>query len=438
MLEFLGSMLSLLLHTGEVQTLKSVDWQGWLESAWIRSLSQPQRAIDPAAQTIVQTYLATLSTMGLTEQRQGVWIQTETEILAEHQGNTPLSAASLTKIATTLAALRTWEDDHQFETLVSASGTIQNGVLQGDLIIQGETDPLFVWEEAIVLANALDRLGVQRISGDLIVTPTFVMNFETDPEMAARLLQQGMNAVLWNEAAAMQYQTLPPNTARPRLVIEGGVKVLAVDQAALLTTTQLIRHRSVPLVDLLRAMNTYSNNFMADVIARQIGGADVVAQTAAEAAGMPLEEVRLINGSGLGNENQISPRAVGSMLLAIQRSVASQQLNITDLFPVIGRDRGTLRGRNIVSGAALKTGTLDDVSALAGVIPTRDRGLIWFSIINVGTGDLNFLHEQQDQLLQTLIQTWGSPIVSQLKLSDRPTREATQLGAVSRNQLLQP
>ncbi|NJN85652.1 MAG: D-alanyl-D-alanine carboxypeptidase [Leptolyngbyaceae cyanobacterium SL_7_1] len=437
MLEFLGSILSIWLDTSEVKTLKSVAWQDWLDTAWIRSLTQPQKAIDPAAVAIVQNHVSAVTATGMATPSQGVWIQTDSEILAEHQGETPLSAASLTKIATTLAALETWEPEHQFETLISASGPIQDGVLQGDLVIQGETDPLFVWEEAIVLANALKQVGIQRVTGELIVTPKFVMNFETDPQMAARLLQQGMNAVLWNEAAAEQYQTLPPTTPRPQLVIEGGVRVLPLSQVAQLSATPLIRHQSVPLVDMLRAMNTYSNNFMSDVIANEIGGAATVAEVAAAQAGIPLEEIQLINGSGLGNENRISPRAVGAMLVAIQRSVALQQLNITDLFPVIGRDRGTLRGRNIAAGAALKTGTLDDVSALAGVIPTRDRGLIWFSIINVGIGDLDFLHKQQDQLLQTLVQTWGSPVVSELRLSDRPTREAAQLGAASRNQILQ-
>jgi D-alanyl-D-alanine carboxypeptidase/D-alanyl-D-alanine-endopeptidase (penicillin-binding protein 4) len=419
-----------------VKTLKAVAWQDWLDATWIRSLTQPQKAIDPTAMAIVQNHVSTVTTTGMVIPEQGVWIQTDTEILAEHQGETPLSAASLTKIATTLAALETWKPEHQFETVISATGTIQNGVLQGDLIIQGETDPLFVWEEAIVLANTLKQVGIQRVTGELIVTPKFVMNFETDPQMAARLLQQGMNTVLWNEEAAEQYQALPAATPKPALVIEGGVRVLPINQVAQLPATPLIRHQSVPLVDMLRAMNTYSNNFMSDVIANQIGGAVKVAEVAATQAGIPLEEIQLINGSGLGNENRISPRAVGAMLVAIQRSVALQQLNITDLFPVIGRDRGTLRGRSIPAGAALKTGTLDDVSALAGVIPTRDRGLIWFSIINVGIGDLDFLHKQQDQLLQTLVHTWGSPVVSELRLSDRPTREATQLGAASRNQIL--
>ena len=54
-----------------------------------------------------------------------------------------------------------------------------------------------------------------------------------------------------------------------------------------------------------------------------------------------------------------------------------------DFFPVAGRDRtGTMVDRNIPYGITVKTGTLWEVSALAGMIPTAERGPIWFAIIN--------------------------------------------------------
>jgi len=53
---------------------------------------------------------------------QGVWIQSGPVLMANHQGTVPLPAASLTKIVTSLAALKTWGPAHQFETLISATG----------------------------------------------------------------------------------------------------------------------------------------------------------------------------------------------------------------------------------------------------------------------------------------------------------------------------
>jgi D-alanyl-D-alanine carboxypeptidase/D-alanyl-D-alanine-endopeptidase (penicillin-binding protein 4) len=60
----------------------------------------------------------------------------------------------LTKIATSLAALKTWGPSYQFETLISATGPVQNGVLQGDLVIKAVAIR-FVWEEAIALVTDL-------------------------------------------------------------------------------------------------------------------------------------------------------------------------------------------------------------------------------------------------------------------------------------------
>ena len=105
--------------------------------------------------TTVQEYLQKLIASKLIaqnlEENQGVWIQSGPMLMANHQGTTPLPAASLTKIATSLVALKTWGPDYQFDTLVSVTGPVVNGVLQGDLVITGGGDPMFVWQEGIAL-----------------------------------------------------------------------------------------------------------------------------------------------------------------------------------------------------------------------------------------------------------------------------------------------
>ena len=47
----------------------------------------------------------------------------------------------------------------------------------------------------------------------------------------------------------------------------------------------------------------------------------------------------------------------------------------------------------------VKTGTLRNVSTLAGVLLTRAHGPVWFALINQG-GDLGGYRAQQDVLLQ--------------------------------------
>ncbi len=385
---------------------------------------------DPEAAATVQQYLKQLAQKGFVEAEQGVWIQSKDQLLANQQGSIPLPAASLTKIATSLVALQTWGPQYQFITHVGATGPIQAGVLQGDLVVQGVGDPLFVWEEAIQLGNTLNRTGIQRIKGDLVIVGGFTMNYEADPSVAGNLLREGLNADTWPEAAQTQYSTLPTGTPRPHVVTEGGVKLAATPPAQL---TPLVRHHSLPLAELLRQMNIYSNNAMAETLAASVGGAQVVAQRAAIAAAVPQSEVQLINGSGLGTENRISSRAACGMFQAIERYLKSYQLTTADLFPVAGRDRGTLEARKVPAATVAKTGTLWNVSALAGVLPTRDHGSVWFSIINRGS-DVTTFRAEQDILLQKLLQQWGGAAQPSVQLQPDPDNVFSN--AASRNQIL--
>lgn len=433
----LGSLLITLLAgpvTAGVQSVRSVDWAAWLSPDWLAAIAPPESGPDPTAVSAIQQHLAALAALGMPAVEQGVWIQSGNQVLAEHQGSVPIPAASLTKIPTTLAALTMWGTERQFDTTIGITGALQNGIVQGDLVVQGGGDPLFVWEEAIALGNALNQRGIQRVTGNLVIVGNFAMNFKGDPQTAGELLKQGINADLWGNEATTQYAQLPVGTSKPRVLIDGAVE--AVSQSP--GFVPVLRHRSLPLVQILKAMNIFSNNFIADSVAEQLGGGTVVARQAATAAQVDPAEIQLINGSGLGTENRISPKAIASMLITIQTRLRSQQLSVADLFPVVGRERGTLGGREILPGAAVKTGTLNEVSSLAGVLPTRDQGLVWFSIIDIGTANLARLHAYQDELLQTLVAQWGAalPIPPELQPSDRLKLYQAQLGDPSRNQPL--
>lgn len=309
----------------------------WLDLAGVRT--QPLEALetialqssptlviapapDPASLTAIQQYLQALETRGLARANQGIWMQSGPMLIANNSGTVPLPAASLTKIATSLAALKTWGPNRHFETLVSATGPIANGVLQGDLVIRGGGDPLFVWEEAIALGNSLNSLGIARITGNLVITGNFAMNYKSDPLVAGELLKQALDSATWSAAAKAQYSKLPPGTAKPRVAISGSVQLAAFPNPKQIL---LVRHYSLPLSQILKEMNVYSNNEMAEMLGQSLGGAPAVQQLAATAAGVSPSEIQLINTSGLGVDNRISPRAVCAMFMALQRELLRYQ-----------------------------------------------------------------------------------------------------------------
>ena len=429
MLEIVGSSLlgllwQLLGNTPKQSIqLESIAWQD------TAIFQVPDEQIDPVVQQIIDDYLQNLSQRGINRDLQGVWLQSDWIDLGNYRGTQAVSAASLTKIATTLAVLEKLGMDYRFVTRVAHTGSIEDGILQGDLIVRGNRDPLFVWEEAIAIANALNKLGIEQIAGDLLVDREFYMNYETEPQISGKLLEQALQPHLWSAEVKRQFALLPSQTPRPQLKIKGKVKVVAEQTV---NSQLLLSHQSLSLIEILRQMNIYSNNKMAQMLADIVGGASAVASYAVKATGVSPSEIQLINGSGLGEENRISPRAATEMLKMIDSLLQPYNLEVRDIFPVADRDNvGTMVNRALPSGVAVKTGTLDRVSALAGAIPLKDDGKIWFAIVNSGW-QIEQFRQEQDKLLQKLAHHWQlKPTSIQQSLPE----QQVYLGDPQRNQI---
>ncbi|BAZ08593.1 peptidase S13, D-Ala-D-Ala carboxypeptidase C [Calothrix sp. NIES-4071] len=390
---------------------------------------------DRATNAQVQEYLKSLAAKGFPKQYQGVWIQADTQVLANHQGQIPMPAASLSKIAVTLVTLETLGAEHQFVTQIGTNGSIQNGVLKGDLIVEGSYDPFFVWEEAFKIGNLLNQLGIKRITGNLVIVGEFSMNFKDDPLTAGNLLKVGLNSSIWSDEAKKEYQSLPPGTAKPQVVIDGAVQMATSRRSSI--NKPLVRHYSYPLAELLKKMNLFSNNFMADKLATSVGGASKVESKAAAITGLPQSEIKLINGSGLSTENRISPRAVCAMFQAIEKYLQPHNMTVADVFNIAGVDKGILDKRAIPKFAVVKSGSFDNVSNLAGALPTQQRGIVWFVIMNsegklpsidpqkdASGKSLEYFRTQQDNLLQSFVQKWGTVLDQPTQLKPNPARNS--------------
>jgi serine-type D-Ala-D-Ala carboxypeptidase/endopeptidase (penicillin-binding protein 4) len=378
------------------------------------ALSTPNLAISRA----LNTFLDRVTASGALRQNQGIWIQSGSQLLATHQGTVPLSAASLTKAATSLAVLKTLGPSYRYQTTVGITGSVQNGVLEGDLVIQGGQNPFFVWEDAIALANQLKQLGIQEVKGNLVILGPFYMNFETKASAAGTFLKQGLDSSIWPAEALQQYQSLTPGTPKPQLVIRGSAIAANVAPKSVQWVAQ---HQSFPLASLLKKMNRYSNNAMAEIIASSIGGAKVVQQKAIAATGVPATEIQLVNGSGLAVENRMSPRAVCALFLAIDQLLKPQGMGVSDIFTIVGTDESVLDQRSLPKQSVLKSGTLDTVSALAGTLTTQKLGTVWFAVLD-NDGKVETFRSLQEELLETLQQSLGPvSVASGVTLPTQPT-----------------
>jgi serine-type D-Ala-D-Ala carboxypeptidase/endopeptidase (penicillin-binding protein 4) len=400
-------------------------WQGL-------PLLNPPQALEPQAKKSIEQYLQNIKIMGLDPQKQGIWLQTDSVGLVNYQAQMALPAASLTKSATTLAALKTWGVNKRFDTHIGITGQVQQGILAGDLVIQGAGDPLFVSADARSLATTLHQMGIQQVTGNLVIVGNFAINYQKDPQKAGELLKQLLSGSAPQPSAKKQLAKTAAVPQQFPVKITG--QVLATHQLPP-QAGAIIRHQSLPLLDILREMNIYSNNDIAQMLADSVGGHEAVIQIATTTAGIAPGEIQLINGSGLGMENQIAPYAVSQIFRTIHGLVQPQGFTVADLFPVAGLDaKGSMIDRQLPLGTTIKTGTLNEVSALTGAMPTRDRGLVWFTIINRGA-KIAELRQQQDKLLQTLLSYWGKPATVPGGIR-RQNNTPVYLGDPQRNEIL--
>jgi D-alanyl-D-alanine carboxypeptidase/D-alanyl-D-alanine-endopeptidase (penicillin-binding protein 4) len=338
---------------------------------------------------------------------QGVHVETEDgSVLVSQAAERAVHPASVSKVPTTLVLLRKLGPEHRFATRLAAGGPLRDGVLEGDLVVEATGDPFFVDENALLVLLRLRELGLRRVSGDLRLRGPLLFDWE-ERAAAARLrtvLEGKAPEAAWR---AVQAAAHAPAGAPPGLAFARTAPAAGGPEALLLT------HRSQPLVPLLKALNGYSNNVFAWLANAAGGIAEVQALARASVPPALRSEIVLGDGAGMDRRNRMSPRATVALLRALQHEVAQQGGSLADLLPVAGVDAGTLLHRLDGPGergtVAAKTGTYGDYGAcaLAGALRTRERGLVYFAILNHGV-PIEAARRRQDAFVRVLLETLGA------------------------------
>lgn len=91
--------------------------------------------------------------------------------IQELHADVRLTPASLTKLAVAAGTLRVWPASQMFETRLLATAPPSDGVIKGDLIVEGAGDPSLTGQDLWPLAVQLKAAGVTRVTGQLRVRP---------------------------------------------------------------------------------------------------------------------------------------------------------------------------------------------------------------------------------------------------------------------------
>ena len=385
-----------------------------------------------------------------------------------YNADVSMNPASTMKLVTTYAALEMLGPTHQWKTEFYTDGTLNNGILQGNLYLKGGGDPKLNMEKLWLLMRDLRANGVQQVTGDLVLDRNFfeqpqlpVFNDDGNDKNKPFLVKpdslmvnlKALRFVARNDAGKVLISVEPPiasikidnqvkasNTKQctgdvrynPVPQADGSVLVTVSGQLADGCNSQTYlslldhatytagavraiwkelggsiqgqdRQASVPknakllarafspdLAEIIRDINKYSNNTMAQQLFLSLGaqfrndadGDDakaaqrVVRQWLAK-KGITAPHLVMENGSGLSRAERVSAREMAQMLQAAWKSPYAAEF--ISSMPIAGKD-GTMRKRlktTAMNGQAhIKTGTLNTVRAISGF--SRDiNGNTW-------------------------------------------------------------
>ncbi|AOF54329.1 serine-type D-Ala-D-Ala carboxypeptidase [Rodentibacter caecimuris] len=91
------------------------------------------------------------------------------QIIADYHSTTFMLPASTQKVFTAVAAKLVLGDDFKFDTTLLTNGKIQNGLLEGNLIVHFTGDPDLTSGQLYSLLVELKKQGINKINGDLIL-----------------------------------------------------------------------------------------------------------------------------------------------------------------------------------------------------------------------------------------------------------------------------
>lgn len=353
--------------------------------------------------------------------------------------NGGLIPASTQKLATGFAALQVLGAETRFETTVR--GVRSGDHLVGPLTIVGGGDPSLATDEyqklrelpSPVYARIDDLIrpildsGIRSIPEGLQVDATI---FDDERRPASWLDVPGVDVEIGSlggllanggyDDPLLRQVAVDPGIAAGQLIAEAlrreGVSVGEAVSLGIAESDSkvLARVESPTVAELVAELLANSDNLTAEMLTKQMGkkvfhegstaaGLRAIHQVLQDAA-IPLDHLRMVDGSGLSRENRATCETLLGILFASGREgILARGLSV-------GGEVGTLRSRlgdEAVKGKIVaKTGTLFNVSGLAGWAENPEGEYAFVTLQN-GVG-LSAGRVQEDRLATLLTQPVGS------------------------------
>ncbi|MDP2240331.1 MAG: D-alanyl-D-alanine carboxypeptidase/D-alanyl-D-alanine-endopeptidase [Burkholderiales bacterium] len=200
----------------------------------IATLAAPSAAAQSAATRLPEPVAQALAQAGIPETSAAVYVHEigATQPIVAHGAERPLNPASTMKLVTTYAALDLLGPAYAWNTEVYATGTLQQGVLTGNLILKGYGDPKLTQENFWLLLKNLRARGVREIRGDLVLDNSYFDAVGYDParfdDQPTRPYNTGPDALLVNFKAVTLLFVPDHDTRTVKILAEPALPQIAL------------------------------------------------------------------------------------------------------------------------------------------------------------------------------------------------------------------
>ncbi|HEX6100852.1 MAG TPA: D-alanyl-D-alanine carboxypeptidase [Thermoanaerobaculia bacterium] len=278
-----------------------------------------------------------------------------------------------------------------------------------DLIVKGDGDPsLGSWRyfregDFDTLADTLRAQGVKNIRDVVIDVSAFdrvlypggwkIGNIGSDYSAPVDAIAWGENEIA-NDRAVESPALHAGNVLREALDVRGiGVDTIRVSTEPVAWPNRIARIPSPFVAQLLQTVLKNSHNLYAEMLLKRASNGTYDASFARERAlmhdeiGVPRDSFRFVDGSGLAPDDLLTARATVKLLRWM-----NDPSRRAFWWPLLAQpnNEGTLRRRLVALEDRVrgKTGTINGVAALSGIIAMPDGRFRYFSImVNHHTGD---------------------------------------------------
>ena len=367
-------------------------------------------ARDPVALTRLRTRL----TRAFRAEGHGVGVLVEDlttgATLYSAKPNVGRPPASVEKLYTSLAALTMLGPNARLHTDILGTGHLKRGVWDGNLYLRGDGDPTFgdgffndVDEDgygptAAELVNQLVRLHIHRVTGRIYGDESLFDSNRGGPLTHNRPdtpdYEGELSALVYDHGASAKGFP-PPVFAAHEVAITmrgSGIQVrLGRRTADTPSGAHLLATVASPKMStILRLMDVPSDDLIADLLAKQIG-ADFFGQGSLAAGAIEIRQAiadqynvtpTIWDGSGLDKADRSSPAQIVEVLKKVSGTRVGHELD--SAMATVGQD-GTVEDIGLGTSAAgnciAKTGTLNDVTNLAGYCNARRGQRIVFALM---------------------------------------------------------